>query len=502
MAALGEEEAALQALGDEATCPLCLDYFKQPVGLACGHNFCHDCLARLGSAASCPQCRAMVEPSSTWPNQALANMVRLVKSLRLSGERVEEESSRRLCQAHLQPLQSFCTDEKCLLCCGCLGGHQGHILLSLPEAAQLYKGSLDALLEPLEEEAEKLLERRQAEERSRLQCQEQFAAEKQKVGLVFTALLETLRETQPIWVAWLGEQERKLEAERDGTLAKLSGEAARLQELFAETERKCRRPDWEFLQDIRDTVDRCESYVVGHITSVSPKLQDRLGTILEKNGALRQRVEKYNASLKTALTTKNLEQLLAKVAAPQKPGLTKATISLDDRTAHPRLQCLRLKVAWAKNFQDLPDRPERFDREFCLLGCEGFVTGQHWWEVSVHCLQGDQMWGQVCWAIGVAKESVRRKGNLQLNPQEGIWAVGRSSQVQVVAFSAPFLKKLYLQKNLTKVRVKLDYEAGEVEFFDADTDKSIYTFCAGPFLGERILPFFYLGEATTTLFLT
>ncbi|XP_063152445.1 E3 ubiquitin-protein ligase TRIM7-like isoform X2 [Candoia aspera] len=312
MAALGEEEAALQALGDEATCPLCLDYFKQPVGLACGHNFCHDCLARLGSAASCPQCRAMVEPSSTWPNQALANMVRLVKSLRLSGERVEEESSRRLCQAHLQPLQSFCTDEKCLLCCGCLGGHQGHILLSLPEAAQLYKGSLDALLEPLEEEAEKLLERRQAEERSRLQCQEQFAAEKQKVGLVFTALLETLRETQPIWVAWLGEQERKLEAERDGTLAKLSGEAARLQELFAETERKCRRPDWEFLQDIRDTVDRCESYVVGHITSVSPKLQDRLGTILEKNGALRQRVEKYNASLKTALTTKNLEQLLAK----------------------------------------------------------------------------------------------------------------------------------------------------------------------------------------------
>ncbi|KAM6472465.1 E3 ubiquitin-protein ligase TRIM7-like [Liasis olivaceus] len=248
----GREEAALRALGEEAICPLCLDYFKQPMGLACGHNFCRDCLAQLGSAASCPQCRAMMEPGSTRANQPLANVVCLVKRLRLlqEGTEKEEEGSHQLCREHQQPLQSFCSSEKCLLCPACLGGHRSHGLLSLPEAAQVYKGFLDALLGPLKKEGEKLLEHQQAEEKSRQECQEQFATVKQKTGLALESLLGLLQEMQPVWVGWLEEQEKKMEAERDATLAKLSGEASRLQEPTDETERKCGRPDWEFLQKL------------------------------------------------------------------------------------------------------------------------------------------------------------------------------------------------------------------------------------------------------------
>uniref|UniRef100_A0A8C6VES6 RING-type domain-containing protein n=1 Tax=Naja naja TaxID=35670 RepID=A0A8C6VES6_NAJNA len=89
--------------------------------LSCGHNFCRHCLAQLGPEVSCPQCRAKVEPSS------------------------EESSGQRLCQEHRQPLQSFCSREKSLLCPGCLEGHQGHPLLSLPEAAQQYKVGTNSL---------------------------------------------------------------------------------------------------------------------------------------------------------------------------------------------------------------------------------------------------------------------------------------------------------------------------------------------------------------------
>lgn len=138
MAAPGEQ-TALGELGQEATCPLCLDFFEQPMGLSCGHNFCRGCLAQLGAEFPCPQCRAKVEPGSACPSRALANVVCLVKRLRLSGGAQEESSRRQLCREHGQPLQSFCSSEKSLLCPGCLGGHQGHPLLALPEAAQEYK---------------------------------------------------------------------------------------------------------------------------------------------------------------------------------------------------------------------------------------------------------------------------------------------------------------------------------------------------------------------------
>ncbi|KAG8127308.1 hypothetical protein E2320_014232, partial [Naja naja] len=133
------EKTALRELSQETICPLCLDFFKQPMSLSCGHNFCRDCLAQLGAEVSCPQCRAKVEPSSACPNRALANMVCLVKRLQMPEGAQEESSGQRLCQEHRQSLQIFCSNEKSLLCPGCLGRHQGHPLLSLPEAAQEYK---------------------------------------------------------------------------------------------------------------------------------------------------------------------------------------------------------------------------------------------------------------------------------------------------------------------------------------------------------------------------
>lgn len=68
------------------------------------------------------------------------------------------------------------------------------------------------------------------------------------MGLALESLQELLRERQLVWLAWLAEQEEKMEAEWGVALAQLSGEASRLQQLMAQAERKCRQPDGEFLQ--------------------------------------------------------------------------------------------------------------------------------------------------------------------------------------------------------------------------------------------------------------
>ncbi|KAM3843747.1 zinc finger protein RFP-like isoform 2-T3 [Vipera latastei] len=466
MAASGEEDSALGQLGQEATCPLCLDFFQQPMGLACGHNFCHPCLAQLGAEASCPQCRARVEPGSVRPNRALANIVGLVKGLRLSGGAQEGSSGPQLCREHQLPLQTFCSSEKLLLCAGCLGGHQGHPLLSLPEAAREYK--------------------------------EQLATEKQKVGLALGSLVELLQERQPVWVAWLAEQEEKMEAEWVGPLAQLSGEASRLQQLIAQMERKCRQPDWEFLQDIQDTVDRCRSYVLGHVERVSPRLQGRLRTVLERNASVRKMLDSYKASLQKTLTRENLEELLATAPAPGRPRSPKVYVKIDGSTAHPRLWCSDSILRWHNRYQDLEDLPGMFDQELCALGREGFTAGWHFWEVSVQSPDNVPVWRRTAWAIGVARESVRRKGSLQLSPQEGIWAVGKSSAGETVAFSKVHVK-LSLRRPLRRLRVRLNYEAEKVEFLDAEIEARLYAFQTGPFLGERVYPFFYLGQEGVTL---
>ncbi|KAL1780523.1 tripartite motif-containing protein 52-like [Sigmodon hispidus] len=37
----------MQSLREEAVCAICLDYFKDPVSIGCGHNFCRGCVTQL-----------------------------------------------------------------------------------------------------------------------------------------------------------------------------------------------------------------------------------------------------------------------------------------------------------------------------------------------------------------------------------------------------------------------------------------------------------------------
>ncbi|XP_029409945.1 tripartite motif-containing protein 52 [Nannospalax galili] len=41
--------SALKSLQEEAVCAICLDYFKDPVSIRCGHSFCRACVTQLWS---------------------------------------------------------------------------------------------------------------------------------------------------------------------------------------------------------------------------------------------------------------------------------------------------------------------------------------------------------------------------------------------------------------------------------------------------------------------
>uniref|UniRef100_A0A452GM55 RING-type E3 ubiquitin transferase n=1 Tax=Gopherus agassizii TaxID=38772 RepID=A0A452GM55_9SAUR len=85
-----------KTLQDELTCPICLEYFKDPVSLDCDHNFCRACITQfwegLATNVFCPQCRATFPQRNLRLNRQLRNIVKAVRELRLpSGRELESE---------------------------------------------------------------------------------------------------------------------------------------------------------------------------------------------------------------------------------------------------------------------------------------------------------------------------------------------------------------------------------------------------------------------------
>lgn len=77
--------AELEPLTDELTCSICLELFKEPVTIPCGHNFCSPCLDKAWSGHSpscfyCPQCRqCFLEKPQLKKNTALCAVVKQVR---------------------------------------------------------------------------------------------------------------------------------------------------------------------------------------------------------------------------------------------------------------------------------------------------------------------------------------------------------------------------------------------------------------------------------------
>ncbi|XP_044837291.1 butyrophilin subfamily 1 member A1-like [Mauremys mutica] len=166
--------------------------------------------------------------------------------------------------------------------------------------------------------------------------------------------------------------------------------------------------------------------------------------------------------------------------------IEEANVTLDPDTAHPHLILSedRKRVRREDRRQDLSDSPKRFDCWACVLGCEGFTSGRHCWEVEV------EMGARGGWAVGVARESVRRKEQISLSPEGGIWAVGLW-EGQFQALTSP-ATPLPLSRAPSRIRVCLDCDRGQVTFIDAGDEAPIFTFPPGSVPGERIRPWLWV----------
>ncbi|XP_006037663.1 zinc finger protein RFP-like [Alligator sinensis] len=464
----------VQRLQEEAICSICLEYFREPVTLDCGHNFCLACVTQCWEASdkstSCPECREIIQQKNFRKNKQLANIAELSQKLSLQ---VAQESGKaeRLCEKHQEPLKLFCEEDQTSTClvCHVSRAHRDHRLVPVEEAVQEYKEKIETQLVILRKERLKLQKFIVKKENVHQKYLNHVQAKRQKITNEFKELHQFLEEQEQILLALVREVEEEIVKEQKDFVTRLLEEIAGLSELISKIEEKCQQPASEFLQDIRDTLSRYENVKFQKAEFFSTDLQKKIHNFAETYKTLEDTTMKFKDHL--------LEEM----------GKNRVDVILDPATAHSNLNLSedQRSVEYKQAEQTQPDNPERFSSALCVLGSEGFLAGKHYWEVEVGNREG--------WTIGTARTSVKRKGWFCLKPEEGVWAL-RQQYNLLQALTSPRVL-LTLTKRPTKIRVYLDYGRGQVSFYDADNGTPIFTF--NDSFNEKIFPFFSLWSPGT-----
>ncbi|CAI5768143.1 E3 ubiquitin-protein ligase TRIM7-like [Podarcis lilfordi] len=469
----------VQDLCEEATCPICLEYFRDPVIIPeCGHNFCRACLIQCWGEsegeASCPHCREIIQHRNLIPNRPLKNVVEILvaEKVSLPGEKGAEGKG-KVCEKHQEPLKLFCKEEESPICVVCDRSkeHKKHEVIPLEEASQEYKDQLCSWIEILKKETWETLAVKADFEKESQDLLKRTEAEREKMVAEFRRLRQFLEALEKNLLARMAEVEKEIARKSEEHLARLSEKLSSLENRIKVMQEKFQQPASQLLQDIRSFLQRsrAKQNLQDPPVAFPPALKWRIWDFCDINPFLEGVMKKFTESLRSGLQ------------------LRKENVTLDPGTAHSLLiLSADLKsVRKGERHQDILNNPKRFDYQYYVLGHEAFREGRHFWEVAVGS-EGE-------WAVGVARESVKRKGEFIPGPKEGFWRIGKwSDQYRVSTRNGHPVSILGGEPK--RIRVALNCEGGRVSFYNADTAALLHSFSEASFSGETLQPFFYVSK--------
>ncbi|XP_053192616.1 nuclear factor 7, ovary-like [Scomber japonicus] len=472
---------------DQFLCSICLDVFTDPVTTPCGHNFCKNCINEHWNSDVqylCPLCKevfytrpdmkvntlltevvaqfrqeAQQKASSSSSEQQAAKPgevpcdvctgtklkalksclvcltsycethlePHLTKSVLKRHQLINpvENLEDRMCMKHDKPLELFCkTDQTCVCMLCSVLDHKTHEFVPLKEE---YEGK-KAELGKTEAEIQEMIQKR------RLKIEEiKHSVDLKKQAEDFIKELE---------------QEISELKERSSEVEKLSHSEDHLHLLQNFPSLKAAPP-------IKDWTE----------VSVRPSYE---GTVVKAVAQLEETLSKQMKKLVEA-ELKRIQQYAVDV-------------TLDPNTAYPKL--ILSDDGKQVNYGDvrkiLPDNPERFLECCCVLGKQSLSSGRFYFEVQVK--------EKTEWALGVARESIDRKGKIKLSTMYGFWTIWLRNGNEYKGCTSPPVD-LSLKCRPQKVGVFVDYEEGLVSFYDVDAAALIYSFTGCSFT-EKLFPFF------------
>ncbi|XP_038671645.1 zinc-binding protein A33-like [Scyliorhinus canicula] len=443
-----------QSLSEDLICPICLDFFTDPVSLECGHNFCRSCITQCWEKEriSCPDCRQEFPERNLTGSWALVNLAEKARKLKLNGK---EKESKLHCEEHQEELKLFCETDKKLICLICRDSrkHKSHNFLPILEAVEIYKDGVKSSLDSLTQKKSTVLEMEQQQKQKISQIRKQSVSLQSHITSEFTKMHQILTEIEQRFIRDLREEEEKILKPMEENLCEIQENLNSIQEKLSKLKNQLEQKDGvRFLKE--------EASGKRRISDEGKKLSLADGVLS---------IGKFNSPLPFPGWREMLDVI------------NPVSVTLDVETANPRLEVSEdLKsLRWTGTQRRLPDTRKRFTLWPCVLGSEGFTSGRHYWEVEVTGNEG--------WDLGVAAESVERKRGFILSPETGFWTIWRVDDQIYINF--PPESPLPVGQIPGKVGVYLSYESGTVSFYNVDTKSHLHTFTGNKFT-EKLYPLF------------
>ncbi|XP_053488768.1 E3 ubiquitin-protein ligase TRIM39-like [Ictalurus furcatus] len=510
---------------EQLQCSICLKVFTDPITTPCGHNFCNSCLTQIWDTSQhyyCPYCEekftkrpklkiniTLREVSDRFKkktvsdkSQILCDICTDVKQKALKAcldcavafcpshldlhnnimknkkHKVINEVGnleKYICQEHKKPLEMFCRDDQKCVCRVCtVTDHKNHNVIPLEEESGERKtrlgGKRTELQQMIQERLKKIQEINHSVELSKRNTEK----EKSDSIEVFTALIRSIERSQAELLEVMEEKQKAAEKQAEGRMKKLQKQISVL-----------RRRDTE-LEQLSHTDDHLHLLQIYPSLGIAPHTKNwteiRNNTELSVHNVkttLTQLQQTLNEKLSRMLNEKLKEMVPTELKRIQQYAVD---VTLDPDTAHPLLILSDdgKQVTCGDTKQNRPDTPKRFYKYPIILGNQGFSSGRFYYEVQVS--------RKTMWSLGVARESVNRKGEVTLTPLDGFWTVALREGNEYKACDDNHIS-LSLREKPQKVGVFVNYDEGLVSFYDIEVMSHIYSFTGQSFT-EKLFPYF------------
>ncbi|XP_071988197.1 uncharacterized protein [Engystomops pustulosus] len=507
-------ESAMASTDVKVLCYICVNPSTDPVTLRCGHNFCRVCIDQVlttqdGSRVySCPECREEFRERPTLQrNITLRNVVEnfcstkppqeetkifctycihspvpAVKSclhceaslcddhLRVHSkgpEHVLTDPSTSLenkkCKVHKELYKYYCTKDDICICvtCSLAGEHQGHQVETLDEASEKKKKKLRDVLQELTRKRDQTKGRVQSLEEQRRKAQEKASGEAERVTALFIDLRKRLDDLEKRILKEISSHEEQVSLSLTNVIQKLEIKKDELSRKMKDIEELCNMTDPLTVLQEPDTGDLCDPEEGGGDgdTGGHGGDEDTGGHDGGDRGV--ELISQISHTLSDIMRDLNVSFYV------QDP----VDILLDINTAANNLLVSDdLKTAmWTHMTQNYPETAERF-QEDQVMSLRHIISGRHYCDVEVQ--------GSSRWSVGMCYPSIDRRG-----PQSHIGDNNKSwglYEEWLYNFSVRHDGKEILlphQISTYKFRIYVDYEAGELSFFElCDPIRHLHTF--------------------------
>ncbi|XP_012626031.1 tripartite motif-containing protein 75 [Microcebus murinus] len=453
--------AAVAGLQAEAKCPICLDYLRDPVTIGCGHNFCRACVQQSYADSQddfpCPICRFRCEMGHFRSNEQLGRIADIARRLQLPRSRKRQDAS--LCEKHGRAPCFFCEEDLELLCNLCAQGpdHRGHLARPVADAAAHHRRQLQGYLASLRKGEEDLQRLMSIQNKKPLELREKVENQRQALSSEFERLNQFLDREQQAMLSRLDEEEKDIEQKLRENVDAFSNYVSTLKSQLSRVVELSELSEVQMLSQIKGFY-RSENEASPSIFSI--RLRKEGCSFPPQYSALQRIIDRF-----------------------------KADVMLDPETAHPNLIVSKDKkcVRFTKRKQKVRALPRRFTARPVVLGFPCFPSGRHFWEVEV----GDKSE----WAIGVCRDSLPTKARRPALPRQGCWALQLQDSGYEAPGAAPAPALLDVKDRV--IGIFLDYEQGEISFFDMAEKSHICTF-SDTFIGP-LRPYFLVGPDSKPL---